>query len=228
MDSFTFPPVDTAVGPGIVAVGGNLGPGMLLSAYRQGIFPWFSPGEPIMWWAPDPRFVLFPEDFHRSRRLGRRIASGVYTVRADLAFEAVMAKCAGAPRRGQDGTWITDSMLEAYIRLHHLGYAHSFETYRNGELVGGLYGVSLGRAFFGESMFAEADDASKVALDRLVGFARRHDFLFIDSQVYTAHLSSLGARDLPRDRFMALLAEALDAPDLLGPWTTLLDRAAST
>ncbi len=216
---FDFPDVESAVGPGIVAVGGNLSPGMLLSAYRQGLFPWYSPGEPIMWWAPDPRFVLYPTGFHVSRRLARRIRSGSVKTRLDTDFATVIRRCAEVPRRGQDGTWITPEMEDAYLELHNRGYAHSVETYLDGALVGGLYGVCLGRAFFGESMFHLEPDASKVALARLVEIASERSFLFVDCQVQTPHLASLGAVDISRAEFMDILALALDAPDDARMWT---------
>lgn len=217
-DVFEFPDVETAVGPGIVAVGGNLSPGMLLSAYRQGLFPWYSPGEPIMWWAPDPRFVLHPSEFHLSRRLARRIRNGSLQTRLDTDFASVIRRCAEVPRRGQDGTWITPEMEEAYLELHRRGYAHSVESYHDGALVGGLYGVCLGRAFFGESMFHLEPDASKVALSRLVDIAVDQSFVFIDCQVRTPHLASLGAIDIPRAEFMSMLEIALDAPTRAARW----------
>jgi leucyl/phenylalanyl-tRNA--protein transferase len=198
-----FPPVDGARDDlgGLLAAGGDLSPRRLLDAYARGIFPWHSDDEPILWWSPDPRMVLYVDEFHVSHSLARRLRRGEYEIRVDTAFEAVMRACA-APRPGHDGTWIQEEMIEAYVRLHRLGYAHSVESWRAGELVGGLYGVALGRVFFGESMFAHADDASKVALAHLVAMQRANDAPLIDCQMETKHLASLGARPIPRTEFV--------------------------
>lgn len=204
-----FPPVSAAlVAPnGLLAVGGDLSPPRLIDAYRQGIFPWYSQGQPILWWSPDPRMVLFVDELRVSRSLRRRVRSGVFEVRIDTAFRAVVTACAQAPRGGQSGTWITADMIEAYDRLHRLGYAHSVESWRDGRLVGGLYGLALDRVFFGESMFADETDASKVALVALVAHLARLGVSVVDCQQETAHLTSLGARPIPRARFAGLLAE---------------------
>jgi len=214
-----FPPVESArddVG-GLLAAGGDLSPRRLLAAYARGIFPWYSEDEPILWWCPDPRMVLYVEEFHLSRSLARRMRKGEYDVRVNTAFEAVVRACA-APRPEQDGTWIHEEMIEAYLRLHELGYAHSIESWRDGELAGGLYGVALGRVFFGESMFARAIDASKVALAHLVQLMRARGAPLIDCQMETAHLASLGARPIPRAEFVRELRRLALGPDEGGRW----------
>ena len=218
-----FPPVETALaepdGPnGLLAAGGDLSPQRLVAAYRNGIFPWFSDGEPILWWSPDPRMVLVPEEIRIGRALAKVLRNKAYTVRLDTAFAAVAAACATAPRDGQAGTWITAEMQEAYRRLHELGIAHSVETWIDGKLVGGLYGVAIGRAFYGESMFARATDASKIALAHLCVHLRRRGFGIIDCQMETAHLASLGARPIPRRDFIARLAALTAEGDAPGRW----------
>jgi leucyl/phenylalanyl-tRNA--protein transferase len=218
---FPFPDPSTADDHGIVCMGGNLSPGMLLSAYRRGLFPWFSEDEPILWWSPDPRFVLFPDTLHVSRTMIKILRRGRFELSLDRDFPAVIKACAASPRRGQDGTWITDDMIDAYIELHRLGLAHSAEARINGELVGGLYGVSLGAVFFGESMFSRADDASKAAFIPLVWRLREEGFTLIDSQVYTDHLAGLGARKIPRTEYLRLLAERLKEPTRRGDWAAL-------
>jgi len=199
---------------GLLAVGGALTPEWLIHAYRHGIFPWFSAEQPILWWAPDPRAVLLPEEFRVSRSLARSIRKRGYETRIDSAFEAVIEACA-APRDGTAGTWITRDMHRAYVLLHERGLAHSFETWHEGRLIGGLYGVALGRVFFGESMFTRGTDASKVALARLVGECRRLGVPLIDCQMPSPHLTSLGGRNLPRVRFESELAALVSAGDLL-------------
>lgn len=208
-----FPPVESAVvepeGPnGLLAAGGDLSLPRLLAAYRHGIFPWFNPGEPILWWSPDPRMVLFPGEFKCARSLKKRLRRADYEVRVDTAFSRVMQSCA-APRPGRRGTWINPGMVAAYTALHEAGYAHSFETWMTGEagleLAGGLYGVALGRVFFGESMFSRRTDASKIALAHLVAEIAARGFVVIDCQMSTPHLASLGAREIPRSAFSALL-----------------------
>jgi leucyl/phenylalanyl-tRNA--protein transferase len=213
-----FPPAERASPEGLLAVGGDLSPQRLLAAYRSGVFPWYSDDQPILWWSPDPRAVLFPDRFRVSRSLAKRLRSGRFTVTMDESFREVMLACAGPRQDRNAGTWITAEMIEAYSRLHEMGYAHSVETWHEDKLVGGLYGVSLGAAFFGESMFSHATDASKVALARLVAQLRRWDFRFIDCQLASDHLYSLGAEDIPRERFLALLAAALEADDRRGRW----------
>lgn len=218
---FPFPDPSTADEHGIVCMGGNLSPGMLLSAYRRGLFPWFSEDEPILWWSPDPRFVLFPDNLHVSRTMIKILRHRRFELTLDRDFPAVIKACAASPRRGQKGTWITDDMIEAYIELHRLGLAHSAEARIDGELVGGLYGVSLGSVFFGESMFSHADDASKAAFIPLVWRLREEGFTLIDSQVYTDHLAGLGAQEIPRTDYLRFLAERLRGPTRRGDWAVL-------
>jgi len=191
---------------GLLAAGGDLSPERLLSAYRNGIFPWFSAGQPILWWAPDPRSVLFPDRLKISRSLAKTLRRNRFEVSVDTAFSAVMHGCA-EPRRDQPGTWITDTMLEAYTTLHRHGYAHSIECWHDGVLAGGLYGVAIGRVFFGESMFTRERDASKVALVALVERLRAWDFRLIDCQIHNPHLASLGAEVIPRTDFNRLLGD---------------------
>lgn len=208
-----LPPTSRALAEpnGLLAVGGALTPEWLIHAYRQGVFPWYSAEQPILWWAPDPRAVLLPEEFHVSRSLRRSIRRRGYETRVDGAFEAVIDACAG-PRHGSAGTWITRDMHAAYVELHRRGLAHSFEAWAGDELVGGLYGVAIGRVFFGESMFSRATDASKVALARLVEECRRHGVPMIDCQMPSPHLARLGSRSLPRAEFERALARLVDAP----------------
>jgi leucyl/phenylalanyl-tRNA--protein transferase len=214
-----FPPLESARREpnGLLAVGGDLTPRRLLEAYRRGIFPWFSEGDPILWWSPDPRMVLFPEQLKISRSLAKVLRNRPYEVAYDRDFEAVIRACA-APREGQPGTWITPEMRGAYVRLHQLGYAHSVEVRVDGTLAGGLYGVALGRAFFGESMFSRARDASKIALVHLVGRLRAEGFGMIDCQMRTGHLASLGAREIPRAKFARQLRELVDYGGPPGSW----------
>lgn len=201
-----FPDVTQALREpnGLLAVGGRLSPHCLLRAYRRGIFPWYSEEQPILWWSPDPRMVLFPDELRISRSLRKILRRGIYRVSVDRAFPEVIAACA-APRRDEPGTWITAEMEAAYCRLHRQGWAHSVEVWAGDELVGGLYGVAIGRIFFGESMFHRRSDASKVALVTLVERLRQWGYGLIDCQVATAHLASLGAREIPRARFVSLL-----------------------
>jgi leucyl/phenylalanyl-tRNA--protein transferase len=213
-----FPPLSQALSQpnGLLAAGGELTPARLLDAYRRGIFPWFGDEDPILWWSPDPRTILFPKEFKISRTLRKTLRSNLYEVRADSAFEQVMQACA-APRDGQ-GTWIHADMIAAYGELHRMGWAHSVETWQDGELVGGLYGVSIGRIFYGESMFSRRSDASKVALAHLVAQLQRWDFGMIDCQMRTAHLVSLGAREVPRSEFSRRLQELIHYPNIVTPW----------
>jgi leucyl/phenylalanyl-tRNA--protein transferase len=203
-----FPPASQALAEpnGLLAAGGDLKPERLLAAYRRGIFPWYEEGQPILWWSPDPRAVLRPDGVKVSRSLRRSLNKGGFELKIDHAFEAVVAACA-EPRRYTDATWITREMAAAYTRLHRMGWAHSFESWREGELVGGLYGVAIGRVFFGESMFARATDASKVALVRLAEHLAARSFRLIDCQVPSAHVASLGATNVSRASFLALLDE---------------------
>ena len=215
-----FPPPDYADPSGLLAVGGDLSSKRLLEAYRAGIFPWYSDDQPILWWSPDPRLVLDLEDFKISRSLRKTVEKGIFEVTFDRAFQEVIRACASVPRAGQSGTWITEEMQEAYIHLHGLGYAHSVESWFGEKLAGGLYGVSLGKAFFGESMFHLKSDASKVALATLVKSLRGWDFHFIDSQMTTEHMLSLGAKELPRRIFLKRLQSALRHPTKRGRWRT--------
>jgi len=214
-----FPPADRADADGLLAVGGDLKPKRLLAAYASGIFPWYSEGLPILWHSPDPRFVLRPDRIHLSRSLKKTIKRKIFEVRYDTAFEEVIDGCARQHRPAQRGTWITRDMRQAYLALHRLGFAHSVESWADGKLQGGLYGVSLGAAFFGESMFARAADASKVALATLAERLVSWDFQMIDCQMETEHLSRFGAEAWPRRRFLAALGEALRVPTRRGPWT---------
>ena len=202
---------------GLLAAGGDLSVARLLEAYRQGIFPWFNAGQPILWWSPDPRMVLFPAELKVSRSLAKTLRKSRFEVRADTVFRDVIQNC-GMPRRDQDGTWITAPMVEAYCELHRAGVAHSVETWLDGELVGGLYGVALGRAFFGESMFTCAADASKVALVTLVRQLERWGFGMVDCQMNTSHLASFGAREIPRADFTRRLRELIHYAPVPAPW----------
>ena len=215
-----FPAVETALREpnGLLAMGGDLSVECLLDAYRHGIFPWFNPGDPILWWSPDPRMVLAPGEVRITRSLAKRMRNASFELRVDTAFTDVMRACA-APREGESGTWISPAMVAAYTRLHQAGYAHSVETWHDGVLVGGLYGVAIGRMFYGESMFNREPDASKVALVRLAKQFQQWDFRLIDCQMETPHLASLGARTMPRAVFTARLAELVNLPHLSGPWT---------
>ncbi|MBY5268848.1 leucyl/phenylalanyl-tRNA--protein transferase [Spiribacter salinus] len=203
---------------GLLAIGASLSPQRLEAAYRAGIFPWYSPGEPILWWSPDPRAIIAMGTLHISRSLDRALRRLDYTVTLDHAFDAVVQACA-APRADQPGTWITPDMQAAYSRLHTVGLAHSIEVWRDGALIGGLYGVSLGRAFFGESMFSRATNGSKIAMAWLCAQLRAWEFHFLDCQMPTEHLSSLGAQSLPRRRFLLTLAASQRHATHLGPWT---------
>lgn len=216
-DKLTFPPVHGAE-DGIVAVGGDLSPERLLLAYRSGIFPWYSEEEPIIWHAPEQRFVLFLEDLHISKSMRRVLNSGRYSVTFDTNFSFVIKQCASVNRKEQEGTWITGEMIDAYTELHQLGYAHSVEVWQDDEIAGGLYGVSMGKIFFAESMFYTASNASKVALIRLVEFLKQHDFHFIDAQVHTTHVESLGAKNISRHEFMQLLRYGLQSETSAGKW----------
>jgi len=213
-----FPAPEAAEPDGLLAVGGDLEPARLLLAYRMGIFPWYDDGLPILWHSPDPRMVLLPADLHVSRSLHKEMRRGRFDVRLDTAFDGVVRACARAPRPGQRGTWITDDMITAYCRLHALGYAHSAESWEDGELVGGVYGVSLGSCFFGESMFAATSNASKVALVSLVRQLERWGFDLFDCQVYTRHMAGFGATLWPRERFAAHLARDLENETRRGAW----------
>jgi leucyl/phenylalanyl-tRNA--protein transferase len=215
-----FPPLERAlVEPnGLLAAGADLSVSRLLSAYRKGIFPWYSEGQPILWWSPDPRMVLEVDEFRVPRSLGKRVKQNRFDIRCDTAFREVIDACASTPRSGQYGTWITSRMIEAYDDLHAHGVAHSVEAWRDGELVGGLYGLALGRVFFGESMFSHESDASKVTLVALVDILRRLGIEMIDCQQETAHLATFGARPIPRARFAARLDALINSSARTVSW----------
>lgn len=219
-DTEQFPDVSLALSDpdGLLAIGGDLSPTRILSAYRQGIFPWYSEGQPIMWWSPDPRALLFPDKLKISRSLRKTLNKNRFTVSFDQAFPEVIRACAVTRKDGL-GTWITDEMIAAYITLHELGYAHSVECWQQEKLVGGLYGISLGHAFFGESMFSRESDASKVALVSLVRHLMRWQFDFIDCQLPSEHLQSLGVIAVPRSRFIELLNATCEHSNYKGQWT---------
>lgn len=221
-----FPPVEHASPEGLLAIGGDLSSERLLEAYKLGIFPWYSQGQPILWWSPDPRAVLYPRHFKISRSLRKNLRNRSYRVTADTAFEQVINRCA-APRHKEQvgGTWITSDMINAYLGLHQLGYAHSVEIWTGNTLVGGLYGISLGAAFFGESMFSTRTDASKIALAHLVSLVQQWDFHFIDCQVPSPHMMRLGAEPVPRERFLRELDAALKSADRIGSWQFPADVA---
>jgi leucyl/phenylalanyl-tRNA---protein transferase len=217
-----FPPLEAALPEpnGLLAAGGDLSPERILAAYRRGIFPWFSAGQPILWWSPDPRMVLYVDEFHMSRSLRKRVKRGDFELRVDSAFADVIHNCAASLRIGQTGTWITPAIIDAYTELHAKGFAHSVESWRDGELVGGLYGIALGRVFFGESMFAYETDASKTALVGLIDLLRELGMPLIDCQQETAHLASFGARPISRRTFAAHLTELIHSTSPAANWPT--------
>ena len=214
-----FPPLAAALKEpdGLLAIGGDLSPSRLLDAYRRGIFPWYSEGDPILWWSPDPRMVLFPDELRVTRSLGKALRNTASEIRFDTAFDDVMRGCA-APRPGQGGTWISAEMRTAYRRLHELGYAHSVETWIDNALAGGLYGVAIGAAFFGESMFTRSRDASKIAFVHLVRRLAAESYGLIDCQMHTTHLASFGAREIPRAEFARRVKDLVDYPRPPGQW----------
>ena len=214
-----FPPLEFAMREpnGLLAVGADLSPERLLDAYRRAIFPWYSEGDPILWWSPDPRMVLAPDELRVTRSLDKVLRNRVYDVRFDTAFDAVMAGCA-EPRPGQAGTWISPDIRSAYNQLHALGYAHSFETWIDGELVGGLYGVAIGHMFYGESMFSRVRDASKIAFVHAVRALQERGFELIDCQMHTEHLASMGAREIAREQFLTQLQRLINCPQLRQRW----------
>lgn len=213
-----FPDPNLAEDDGLVAVGGELSTEFLLAAYSQGLFPWFNEGEPILWWSPNPRMILEPGSFHCSKSFKQTINSNKFQIRFDEDFSGVIAMCSTIKRKGMQGTWITDEMINAYIKLHKEGIAHSVEAYNDNRLVGGLYGISIGRVFFGESMFHTERDASKIALYKLSIKLKSWNFDFIDVQQSTPHLNSLGAENLDRRVFLRRLKKALDFPTMKGKW----------
>lgn len=202
---------------GLLAAGGDLSPQRLIAAYKQGIFPWYNQGQPILWWSPDPRLVLFPEQLHISRSLRKRLRQGTYQITLDQNFPEVIQACAN-PRYDNEGTWITTEMKTAYIRLHRMGIAHSVEAWEGGKLIGGLYGLSIGRIFFGESMFSQRPDASKVAFVYLCRQLQRWGFPLVDCQIQSEHLQRLGAQTIPRIKFLHWLEQLCNIPSLEGPW----------
>lgn len=218
-DAAAFPPLENALEEpnGLLAAGGDLSPERLLAAYRRGIFPWYEEPEPILWWSPDPRAVLFPDELHISASLHRTLRRHIYTVTADRCFEHVIDACAG-PRRNADGTWIGSAMRQAYCELHRLGHAHSLEAWHGNELVGGLYGIALGGVFFGESMFSRRSDASKVALVHLAGQLRAWNFVLIDCQQDTGHMRRFGTRCIARAQFRDILDGNVDTTGRVGSW----------
>jgi leucyl/phenylalanyl-tRNA--protein transferase len=220
-----FPPVSWTSPDGVIAVGGRPDPETLKVAYSRGIFPWPHDGLPLLWFCPDPRFVLPPGEAHVGRSLRKEMRRGTFGIRADTAFEQVIRACSAKPRPGQDGTWITEEMIAGYTALHEEGLAHSIEAWRDGRLVGGLYGISLGAVFYGESMFAETPNASKVAFATLLANLVRWEFAMVDCQAYTDHLASFGAAEWPRARFLAHLKRALRKPTRQGRWTLDLGPA---
>lgn len=219
IDLYPFPDIESASEEGIVAVGGDLSPGRLVSAYTRGIFPWFSEDEPILWWSPDPRFILFPKNLKISKSMKSILRKDTFQVTYDMDFKKVIKACASSPRKGQEGTWITKDMINAYSKLHELGYAHSVEVWQNKKLVGGLYGISLGTAFFGESMFSKVSNASKFGFIKLIERLKIKKFDLIDCQVFTNHLASLGAEEVNRIDFLNYLSKSLDRDSWFGSWT---------
>lgn len=216
----TFPPVDMALETpnGLLCAGGDLSAQRLLEAYRNGIFPWFSPGDPILWWSPNPRMVLYPAELHIPRSLAKVLRNRPYEVRFDSAFSSVMQGCADCSRPGQDGTWITPSIIKGYSELHARGYAHSAECWMDGELAGGLYGVAIGHMFYGESMFAKRPDASKIAFVHLVRWLAQQGFGLIDCQMRTHHLARFGAREIARDAFLSSVKQLTAQDRAVGHW----------
>ncbi|RMD59637.1 MAG: leucyl/phenylalanyl-tRNA--protein transferase [Nitrospirae bacterium] len=218
-DEILFPPPELAEEDGLLAVGGDLSEERLLAAYSMGIFPWYSEGSPILWWSTNPRLILIPEEIRISKSLRKVIKKNIYTITMDTAFREVIENCASIKRKNSEGTWITKDMIEAYVKLHNIGFAHSVESWREGELVGGLYGVSIGSAFFGESMFSKMSDASKVAFVKLVEILIKWHFTLIDCQVTTEHLMRFGAKEVSRSEFMKMLRDAISRPSRIGKWT---------
>jgi leucyl/phenylalanyl-tRNA--protein transferase len=221
-EELIFPPVNLADPSGVLAIGGDLSTERLLLAYRSGIFPWFNDNEPILWWSPDPRFILFPDKLHVSKSMQKVLKKQLFDIKYDTAFKEVISSCRKTRIDNNEGSWITQSMIDAYCNLNKLGYAHSVEAWHEGNLVGGLYGVSLGRCFFGESMFSIMENSSKACLITLVNDLIKYDFLFIDCQVYTKHLSSMGAIDIPRSDFLKLLSCGLNHSTITGNWSLML------
>lgn len=219
-DKLNFPPVEGAE-DGIVAIGGDLSPERLLLAYQKGIFPWYSEEEPIIWHSPEDRFVLLPDELHISKSMQRVLNSDRFKVTFDTDFSFIIHQCAVTDRKEQDGTWITGEMIKAYTELYYLGFAHSVEVWQDEKIVGGVYGVSIGKCFFAESMFHTVSNASKFALIKLVDLLKKYDFLFLDAQVFTEHVATLGAKEIPRNEFIRLLNEGLKQDSLTCKWKNL-------
>ncbi len=217
-DDCFFPPAERANDDGLLAFGGDLSPQRLIVAYANGIFPWYSENEPLLWWSLDPRLIIRPGEMRVSKSLKRTLRKDKFEVKVDTNFREVMLHCAETPRKDQDGTWIMDEMVDAYCELHQLGIAHSFESYQDGELVGGLYGIDIGQVFFGESMFHTVTDASKVAFFHLHQFLQEHGFKLIDCQQETSHLMSLGSYAIPRSEFLDELKVLTAEATLVGNW----------
>jgi len=213
-----FPPPEFARSDGLLCVGGDLSVNRLILAYKNGIFPWFSESDPILWWSPDPRLVLFPQDIHISKSLKKTIKNTDLTIRVDTSFEQTIMACSKPRAIKDDGTWLIDEMISAYVELHQAGSAHSIETWRGDTLVGGLYGISLGKSFFGESMFSHEKDASKIALVALASHLKMHDFDLIDCQVTTDHLLSMGACEISRYDFLKIIKPSVDTQPISDPW----------
>jgi leucyl/phenylalanyl-tRNA--protein transferase len=219
-EKIEFPPPCFARSDGLLCIGGDLSSQRLLLAYQNGIFPWFSQSEPLLWWSPDPRLVILPQNIYISKSLTKKIKKQVFTIKIDTAFERTIRACAGPRfnRPEEEGTWLVDEMIESYTRLHELGYAHSIETWREDKLVGGLYGISLGGSFFGESMFSLEADASKLALVALATHLGKHKFDLIDCQVTSNHLVSMGAEEISRDSFLAIIEKSVKRKDIENIW----------
>lgn len=214
-----FPPASMAQDDGLLAIGGDLSPERLIDAYKNGIFPWYSEDYPIMWWSPNPRMVMFPKEFKRTKSLKRLVNKKIFEIKFDTNFKNVILQCANVDRGNQDGTWITQDMIASYIKLHELGIAHSVEAYHEGQLVGGLYGIAIGKVFFGESMFHKKNDASKVAFWYLVEKLLEWDFDIIDAQQQTDHFKSLGGKAIDRKNFLTLLKLSVEKPQKFKNWS---------
>lgn len=217
-----FPPIELANNDGLLAIGGELNSEWILDAYSKGIFPWFNEGEPIMWWSPDPRAVMNPSDIKISKSMKVYFNQNIFELKIDYDFEQVISSCQQIKRKWQGGTWITQKMKENYIKLHKKGYAHSFETWQNNKLVGGLYGLSLNNAFFGESMFSNLSNSSKFAFISMCKILEKNKFLFIDCQVPNSHLKTLGCKSISRENFSELLAQSKKIDSIIGNWANIL------
>ena len=223
-EKLAFPPPHFAAKEGLLAVGGDLSRERLLLAYRSGIFPWYTEGEPLLWWSPDPRLVLYPDEVHVSKTLKKVLSKNTFRITMDREFDQIIKACAESRLETGEGTWLVDDMIEAYCDLHKSGYAHSVEVWEGKQLAGGLYGVSLGHAFFGESMFTRVSNASNVALVTLAEYLKKLSFNLIDCQVTTAHLKRLGAREIPRATFLRELRRSMEAPTMKGRWVFSQDE----